>query len=156
MFFFFKIPTFSRFFVADVPKAAKPLAQIDRVHGIPEQIQVSVKGISTLLIWQSTINPAPIPANASGHWPMCSMYSYIWHLHWPVLGYGLAVDWRIGRWLTVFSVPVVDKWQGYGIVSVILASDWCICLVLVNCCHARLIDILSCHRIVEEIGILLI
>ena len=47
---FFKIPTFSRFFVADVPKAAKPLAQIDRVHGIPEQIQVSVKGISTLLI----------------------------------------------------------------------------------------------------------
>ena len=48
--FFFKIPTFSRFFVADVPKAAKPLAQIDRVHGIPEQIQVSVKGISTLLI----------------------------------------------------------------------------------------------------------
>ena len=55
-----------------------------------------------------------------------------------------------------FSVPVVDKWQGYGIVSVILASDWCICLVLVNCCHARLIDILSCHRIVEEIGILLI
>ena len=66
------------------------------------------------------------------------------------------MDWRIGRWLTVFSVPVVDKWQGYGIVSVILASDWCICLVLVNCCHARLIDILSCHRIVEEIGILLI
>ena len=50
VFFFFKIPTFSRFFVADVPKAAKPLAQIDRVHGIPEQIQVSVKGISTLLI----------------------------------------------------------------------------------------------------------
>ena len=48
--FFFKIPTFSRFFVADVSKAAKPLAQIDRVHGIPEQIQVSVKGISTLLI----------------------------------------------------------------------------------------------------------
>ena len=45
-----QIPTFSRFFVADVPKAAKPLAQIDRVHGIPEQIQVSVKGISTLLI----------------------------------------------------------------------------------------------------------
>ena len=72
------------------------------------------------------------------------------------IGYGLAVDWRIGRWLTVLSVPVVDKWQGYGIVSVILASDWCICLVLVNCCHARLIDILSCHRIVEEIGILLI
>ena len=36
--------------LADVPKAAKPLAQIDRVHGIPEQIQVSVKGISTLLI----------------------------------------------------------------------------------------------------------
>ena len=72
------------------------------------------------------------------------------------IGYGLAVDWRIGRWLTVLSVPVVDKWQGYGIVSVILASDWCICLVLVNCCHARLIDILSCHRIAEEIGILLI
>ena len=56
------------------------------------------------------------------------------------IGYGLAVDWRIGRWLTVFSVPVVDKWQGNGIVSVILASDWCICLVLVNCCHSRLVD----------------
>ena len=49
MFFFFKIPTFSRFFVADVPKAAKPLAQIDRVHGIPEQIQVSVKELALYL-----------------------------------------------------------------------------------------------------------
>ena len=55
-----------------------------------------------------------------------------------------------------FSVPVVDKWQGNGIISVILALDWCICPVLVNCFHARLIDILSCIRIVEEIGILLI
>ena len=69
------------------------------------------------------------------------------------------MDWR---WIG----GSVDDWQFFctcgwwvarnGIVSVILATDWCICPVLVNCCHARLIDILSCHRIVEEIGILLI
>ena len=76
--------------------------------------------------------------------------SRYWDCIW--IGGGLADRSMIDS----FSVPVVDKWQGNGIISVILALDWCICPVLVNCCLARLIDILSCHRIVEEIGILLI
>ena len=82
--------------------------------GLGGQINL-VKGISTLLlIWQSTINPAPIPANASGQWPMCSMYSYIWHLHWPVLG--LDMDWR---WIG----GSVDDWQFYLYLWLISGKD---------------------------------
>ena len=86
------------------------------------------------------------------------MFNVFLHLTLALAGIGIWIGGGLAdrSMIDSFSVPVVDKWQGNGIVSVILASDWCICLVLVNCCHARLIDILSCHRIVEEIGILLI
>ena len=80
----------------DVPKAANPLAQIDRVHGIPEQIHVSVEGISTLLICQSTTNPAPIPANTNGQCVQCIL-TFAFALAGIGIGYGLAVDWQIGR-----------------------------------------------------------
>ena len=87
---------------------------------------------------------------------VANVFNVFLHLTLALAGIGIGYGLADRSMIDSFSVPVVDKWQGNGIVSVMLTSDWCICPVLVNCCLARLIDILSCHRIVEEIGILML
>ena len=70
--------------------------QIDRGHGNPEQIQVSLK---ELVLHQSD-NPQPILPQ---YRPMqvANVFNVFLHLTLALagigIGYGLAVDWRIGR-----------------------------------------------------------
>ena len=113
----------------DVPKAAKPLAQIDRVHGIPEQIQVSVKGISTLLlIWQSTTNPAPIPANASGQCVQCILtfdtcIGRYWDMDWRWIG-GSVDDWQFFLYLWLISGKDMVLYRSYWHRIGVFVSYW--------------------------------